>query len=239
MTRLYSPRKPSVIEQKAYRDTWGYGLDSYLQWFYETALLLHELLHEAGTLYVHLDQHVSHYVKNILDEIFGLEYFQNEIIWQKIRSSKAQTLGFGSVHDAIFAYRKTSEAYFKKLYTPLADERIEQHYKLVEPETGRRYMLDNFTQGGAGEPRKFGNRLIPPPQGKHWIWSQERIDTAMKERRLVFTSDKMVRVKRYLDESRGNPMEDIWIDIPPINAMGTRAGRIPHAEAISSSRTDS
>ena len=60
---------------------------------------------------------------------------------------------------------------------------------------------------------------MAPPNGKHWIWDQDRIDAAMSEGRLVFTSNTMVRVKRYLDESRGNPMEDIWVDIPPINAV--------------------
>ena len=73
-------------------------------------------------------------------------------------------------------------------------------------------MLDNFTQAGQGKARRFGDKVIAPPSGKHWIWDQDRIDTAMKEGRLVFTSEKMVRVKRYLDESRGNPMEDVWID---------------------------
>src|SRR5256885_16517868 len=76
-------KQPSIIEQKAYRDTWGRGIDSYLQWFYETAVLLHELLADNGSMYVHLDYHVSHYVKAMLDEVFGLECFQNEVIWKR------------------------------------------------------------------------------------------------------------------------------------------------------------
>ena len=76
-------KEPSIIEQKAYRDTWGRGLDSYLQWFYETAVLLHELLAEDGSLYVHLDYHVSHYAKTILDEVFGNDRFVNEVVWKR------------------------------------------------------------------------------------------------------------------------------------------------------------
>src|SRR5437870_6795844 len=72
-------KEPSILEQKAYRDTWGRGLDSYLQWFYETAIFLHELLAENGSIYVHLDWHVGHYVKTVLDEVFGKEHFMNEI----------------------------------------------------------------------------------------------------------------------------------------------------------------
>lgn len=81
-------KQPSIIEQKAYRDTWGKGLDSYMQWFYETVLLLKELLAEDGSIYVHLDWHVGQYAKTILDEIFGYENFRTEIIWQKLRSVK-------------------------------------------------------------------------------------------------------------------------------------------------------
>jgi adenine-specific DNA-methyltransferase len=74
-------KEPNVIEQKAYRDTWGRGLDSYLQWVYETAVLLRELLAEDGAIYVHLDWHVGHYVKAVMDEVFGYDNFLNEIAW--------------------------------------------------------------------------------------------------------------------------------------------------------------
>src|SRR5579863_7206345 len=75
-------KRPSMIEQKAYRDTWGRGLDSYLLWFYETAALLRDLLAEDGSLYVHLDANVVHYAKAVLDEVFGETSFQREIVWR-------------------------------------------------------------------------------------------------------------------------------------------------------------
>jgi hypothetical protein len=74
-------KQPSMIEQKAYRDTWGKGVDSYLQWMYETLTLLRELLAETGSIFVHLDVHRGPYVKLLMDEIFGAENFQNEIAW--------------------------------------------------------------------------------------------------------------------------------------------------------------
>ncbi len=180
---------------------------------------IHRCLNATGSLYVHCDPTASHYLKLLLDSIFATGQFQNEIIWQKIRSSKAQTKGFGSVHDVIFAYNKTDNPVFNHVYTPLTEERVQRHYGQIEPDTERRYGLYDFTQSGQGVPRTFGDRVIAPPSGKHWIWGQERIDAAMKEGRLVATSENMFRVKRYLDESQGNPMEDIWVDIPPINAM--------------------
>ena len=192
---------------------------AYLSMMAPRLVELRRVLKSTGSLYLHCDPTASHYLKLLIDAIFGLDHFQNEIIWQKIRSSKAQTIGFGSVHDTIFAYRKTAPAVFRKLYTPLSDQRVARHYGQVESGTGRRYGLDNFTQSGQGKPRRFGDRVIAPPAGKHWIWEQDRIDAAMSEGRIVFTSKNMVRVKRYLDESRGNPMEDVWIDIPPINSM--------------------
>ena len=76
-------KEPSIIEQKAYRDTWGRGLDSYMQWFHEAAMILHELLHETGSLYVHLDWRLVHYAKAALDELFGAENFRNEITWKR------------------------------------------------------------------------------------------------------------------------------------------------------------
>ena len=197
----------------------GNGMASYLSMMAPRMVELRRVLKSTGSLYLHCDPTASHYLKMLIDAIFGLDHFQNEIIWQKIRSSKAQTIGFGSVHDTIFAYRKTASAVFRKLYTPLSDQRVARHYGQVESDTGRQYGLYDFTQSGQGNPRRFGARVIDPPAGKHWIWEQDRIDAAMSEGRIVFTSKNMVRVKRYLDNSRGNPMEDVWIDIPPINSM--------------------
>ena len=101
-------KEPSILEQKAYRDTWGRGLDSYLQWFYETAVLLRELLHETGSLYVHLDWHVGHYAKAVLDEVFGNNSFVNEIIWHYKRWP-ARSQNFQTMHDVIFLYGKSEK----------------------------------------------------------------------------------------------------------------------------------
>ena len=98
-------KQPSVIEQKAYRDTWGRGLDSYLQWFYETALLLRDLLADDGSIYVHLDWHVGHYAKVVLDEVFGYDNFRNEIAWQRTTntgSSKGIANKLSNDTDSIF-----------------------------------------------------------------------------------------------------------------------------------------
>ena len=102
-------KEPSVIEQKAYRDTWGKGLDSYLKWFYETVVLLRELLADDGSLYVHLDYHVGHYAKTALDEVMGADRFINEIVWVRSSARANIQLGMSGGHDVIFFYSKSDK----------------------------------------------------------------------------------------------------------------------------------
>ncbi len=114
-------KEPSIIEQKAYRDTWGKGLDSYLQWFYETAVLLRELLSDNGSIYVHLDWHVGHYAKVVLDEVFGYDNFQREIIWRMGWVSGYKTMANNWIrnHDTILYYTKDYKAFtFNKEWIP-------------------------------------------------------------------------------------------------------------------------
>jgi len=113
-------KEPSVIEMKAYRDTWGRGLDSYLQWFYETVVLLRELLHETGSIYVHLDWRVGHYAKAILDEVFGTDSFRNEVVWHYKLGMKARSKKFHVHHDNLFWYVKSATAFiYNEIRIPL------------------------------------------------------------------------------------------------------------------------
>jgi len=216
----------SLGEQIQYTDIWAN--DMYLQFMYERLLLLNELLAGNGSIYLHCDYRQVHHLRCLLDEVFGQENLVNEIIWQKIRSSKSQSLGFGNVHDTIYLYTKDkSNVTMHSLYTPYDEAYLASHYNLIEEVTGRRYQLADFTQAGQGEPRRFGDKVLAPPSGKHWIWSQERIDPAWEEGRIVFTSGGRPRVKRYLDEATGNPVEDIWTDIFPINSQALERTDFP------------
>lgn len=220
-------KQPTVLEELAYRDTWGKGTDSWIAMMYERLQLMRDLLTDSGSIYVHVDWRVNSLVRLILDEIFGKNNFVNEIIWQKVRASKGQARSFGNVHDSIFIYSKSNHYYFNKLYAQHDKERLDTHYNNIEPDTGRKYQLADFTQKGQGEPRRFGDKVLDPPPGKHWIWSQERIDEGMTKGLIVFTSSGKPRVKRYLDESQGSPIEDIWTDIFPINSQAIEAVGYP------------
>lgn len=142
-------KPPSIIEQKAYRDIWKEGLDSYLQWFYETILLLHQLLVESGSLYVHLDWHVGHYAKVILDDIFGKEQFRNEIAWCYTGPGSPGMRQFNRKHDTIFWYSKSDRWTFN------ADEIRIQHSSKTR---------DNFKEGLKGS--GFVADTYDLPQGK-------------------------------------------------------------------------
>src|SRR3990172_6762874 len=99
-------KEPSAIEDKAYRDTWGKGLDSYLQMMHERMVLLRDLLSEKGAIFIHLDWHICHYVKILMDEIFGAKNFLNEIIWGYKRPSVPGQKQFPRLHDNILYYKK-------------------------------------------------------------------------------------------------------------------------------------
>jgi DNA modification methylase len=213
---------PSVIEQKAYRDTWGKGglthPDQYLHWFYETIVLLEKLLKPTGSIYVHLDWHVGHYAKVILDEVFGADHFVNEIVWQKIRTTKSQTTGFGNVHDNIYLYRKEEKPTYILQKKELDPKYVQSHYKR-DPKTNRLVRGVSLLQKGQGPARRFGDKTIAPPPGRHWIWSQDKIDDKMAKGLIRFTSGGRPEKLQYFDEIEGDIVDDMWTDIYPINSQ--------------------
>lgn len=180
---------------------------------------LRRVLNPGGSIYLHCDPTASHYLKLLLDAAFGAGHFRNEIIWQRTRVAKRQSGYFGKVHDVILFSGKGEGGTFREQFVPHPEKYQESHYGSVEEATGRRYGLWDFTQRGPGEPRRFGDVVLVPPPGKHWIWSQERIDEGMKQGRIVFTSTGTPRLKRYLDSSKGEYVQDLWTDIFDVNAV--------------------
>jgi DNA modification methylase len=214
-------KEPSIIEQKAYRDTWGRGLDSYLQWFYETAVLLYELLNDEGTIYVHIGSNVSHYVKVLMDFVFGPEAYINEVVWKRNEAHSDVGQGaqhFGRLHDILLVYGKSSQHTWNQLYEQHSAGYLATHYSNIEPETGRRYELDNLT--GPGGAAKGNPAYAVMGITRHWRYSQQRMQDLIAAGRVVQPSSGAVpRYKRYLDESKGRPLQDIWSDVPPVNSQ--------------------
>jgi len=138
-------KEHSVIEEKAYRDTWGRGLDSYLQMMYERLVLMKELLVESGSIYVHLDQSVGHYVKLILDEIFGFENFLGEIVWYRYNKIPDKTKKlFFKMHDTIFHYAKNKGSHvFNSILSPTGKMIKRKKMKKIN---GKMAVLDEYTE---------------------------------------------------------------------------------------------
>ncbi|MCD6569480.1 MAG: site-specific DNA-methyltransferase [Deltaproteobacteria bacterium] len=108
-------KEPSIIEERAYKDTWSGGIASYLRYMHERLILMRELLAENGSIYVHLDWHVGHYVKVMMDEIFGYENCRNEIVWCYTGPGHIST-DFARKHDIIFRYTKTDNFIFNQIF---------------------------------------------------------------------------------------------------------------------------
>ena len=207
-----------AFEEKMYGDVWD--KEKYLNWMYENLMAIKSIMSETASIYVHLDWHICHYVKILMDEIFGEDNFRNDIIWQRTYSSKKQTDGFGKVHDTILFYANQQNMVWNQ-QNFIATNNDKKAYDKID-ENGRRYKSVSLTQQGQGPARMFGDKLIEPTNGMHWIWSQENIDKAMSEGRIIFTKNGYPRKKQYLDEwdGQGKPAHDIWIDedVKPVNS---------------------
>ena len=222
-TRIMLPggdveQKPTVIEQFAYSDTWADGTASYLAMIVPRLCLMRELLSDRGSIYVHLDWHVGHYVKIALDEVFGRDFFRNEIIWRRA-NTKTPGVRYGVIHDTILWYGKTGEVIFNQLHHDFKDDYAERKFPHIETD-GRRYQLQPIHGKGQGEAKRFGDKILDPPPGRHWSWSQERIDKALREGIVVFPKEEgLPRYKDYFDGKKGIPLQTIWNDIPDVNSQ--------------------
>jgi adenine-specific DNA-methyltransferase len=210
-------KEASIIERLAYTDTWEAGVDSFLDMLYPRLQLMKRLLSDLGSIYIHIDAHVGHYVKLILDEVFGIENFRNEIIWK--RSDAHGNIGqgakhFGPVHDTIFFYSKTDDITWNLQYTELDETYIEKFYRYTD-EKGRKYKLDNLLgPGGAAKGNPVYEFLGIT---RAWRYSRDRMQELYENGRVIQTNPGTVPMyKRYLDESKGVPLQTMWSDISMI-----------------------
>jgi DNA modification methylase len=216
-------KQPSIIEHKAYRDIWGGAsnhLDAYLKWFYETAVLLYELLHETGSMYVHLDYRMAHYAKLALDELFGAERFVAEIVWKRRSGIVNQTKTFGACTDAILMFSKSEEYVYNRQFTKIGSEDyVAERFKYTD-EKGRRYRLSNLVNPGYRPTLRYEYKGYAPPSNG-WAISLERMKQFDAEGKLEFPKKKEGRLQRrqYLDEWEGYPVQNLWTDIYQINPV--------------------
>jgi len=185
---------------------------------------LARVLKGTGSFYYHCDWHASHYVKVMLDQLLGEENFVNEIIWKRQSShndAKQGSKHLGRVHDTILLYAGGKDYFFEHQYRPYDESYIEDFYRHVEPETGRRYRLGDLTAPGGGAPSKGNPHYEFMGVTRYWRYSEENMHELLKQGRIVQTKPgKVPAYKRYLDEGKGVPLGTVWDDIGPVQGMG-------------------
>lgn len=199
-------KKPSVLEELAYRDTWGKGADSFIAMIYERLTIMRDLLCETGSIYVHCDWRVSSYIRQILDELFGKDNFDTEIIW-RCSNTHPNNRTYGSIHNTIFFYHKTADYSFNTQYTEYDEEYIETYYNRIDEKTGKRFMSSDLT-GHKGVNPEYEWKGITRP----WRFPRHRLDELEREGKIFWTNNQFPRLKRFLDDAKGMPAQSIWAD---------------------------
>lgn len=191
-------KKPSILEEIAYRDTWGKGADSFISMIYERLVLMRDLLAEDGSIYVHCDWRVNSYIRLIMDEAFGKQKYVSEIVWKSgvIKGARGKSKKFGKLVDYIYLYSKTDGYIFNNVFKPY--DLDSKNNKFVHRDTdGRIYSRDN-------------------PLGDY---SAEKIAEFERQGRIYTTSNGKKQLIRYLDELPGLTVGELWDDINPINQI--------------------
>ena len=206
-----------AFEEKMYGDVWD--KEKYLNWMYENLMAIKSVMSETASIYVHLDYHIGHYVKILLDEVFGEENFKNEIIWKRKQGNLGQTNQYGIVTDSIFYYSMCDEYCF---HTPLTKDGQAEYLRRFKYDDGdgRKYRLSPLVSPSFSPSLVYEYKGYKPPKNG-WSVSYETMERYEKEGRLKFPAKKEQRIERkqFLDEWEGSPIQNLWTDIFVINPV--------------------
>lgn len=180
---------------------------------------LRRVLKPTGSLYLHCDPTASHYLKILCDAILGKDHFRSEIIWKRT-SSHNSAKRFGPVHDVILLYSKSDEYLWNQQHQSYDEEYLKQRFK----RGGERPWKDSDLTGAGvrhGESGKVWRGFDVTAKGRHWMFPVAELGKLDTEARIYWPEKKggWPRFKKFLDESDGIPMQDVWSDVPPVNAM--------------------
>jgi adenine-specific DNA-methyltransferase len=223
----------STLEMVAYRDMWGKGTDSYLHMMFERLTLMKELLSETGSIYVHCDFRMNGYLRQLLDEVFGLENFRNEITWKRrvgMSSAVHESNRFGVCTDVVLYYAKTELAAFEPQYNlDSADyqEYIKTRFTYIDKK-GRKYRPTSLVNPGYRPNLIYDYKgYKSPPNG--WMITKEKMEEWDREDRLHFpeSKDSRIRRKSFADELKGMPVQNLWTDISEINSQAEERADYP------------
>jgi DNA modification methylase len=208
-------KRPGILEEIAYRDTWGKGTDSFIAMIYERLILMKDLLAADGNIYVHCDWRVSAFMRLALDEVFGGDSFTNELVWKR-SEAHSDSGTFGKIHDSILFYKRSKNSIWNKQHVPYSDEYIEKQFKYTEGETKRRYRSADLSASGLS-----GGGYTYEWNGitRSWRCPITTMKRYEEEKRLDYTGKGLVRYKYYLDEMPGTTVQSVWTDILKIHHL--------------------
>jgi site-specific DNA-methyltransferase (adenine-specific) len=197
---------------------------AYIDYMRPRCVEIARVLKKTGSFYYHCDWHASHYVKVMLDQIFGQANFQNEIVWKRSTAhtdAKQGSKHYGRLHDVLFFYTGSRNYTWNQLYTPLSDEYIRSHYTNMDPD-GRRYRWDNLTgPGGAAKGNAYFEVLGVT---RYWRYSKEKMEELLEAGLVAIPpTGEIPALKRYLDRSKGVALQSVWDDLPPLNSQAKEA----------------
>lgn len=186
---------------------------AYLEWLRQRIILLREILADNGSIYIHLDENMAFPVKILMDEIFGAKNFRNWITRKKCNPKNYTRNQYGNVSDYILFYTKSENYVWNQAFESWTDATAKKEYQYVEEETGRRYKkvpihAPGKRNGATGQPW----RRMLPPAGKHWQYTPETLDEMDAKGEIYWSPTGNPRRKVYLDNSKGIPVQDIWLD---------------------------
>jgi len=221
-------KKPNVLEELAYRDTWGKGADSFIAMIYERLSLMRDLLADDGSIYVHCDWRVNSHMRLALDELFGKENLVNQIVWKRTFAHGDSGQGarhFGKISDYILFYKKSNNFQLNKIYVPYEEEYIEKVFTYKDSD-GRRWQSVSLTApGGASKGNPYFEFMGVK---RYWQYTKENLEKLKSENRIYQSKEGTVpRKKMYLDESQGVPLQDIWSDISPVQGQANENQNYP------------
>jgi adenine specific DNA methylase Mod len=188
----------------------GSDMMAYLAMMAPRLVELRRVLKETGSIYLHCDPTASHYLKILMDAVFGPQFFRNEIIWKRT-TAHSDGKRAGRIHDVILFYAASGVFTWNKVYQPYDTDYVEKYYRYKD-DNGDRWASGDCAAAGPGPARYFNGVLRDPPAGSHWRFSQEKIDEYVTSGRIYFTDNGFPRFKRYLEDMKGVVLQDIWAD---------------------------
>ena len=214
---------------KALRNTQP-RLLAYLIYMVERLLHMRSILRPTGSIYLHCDPTASHYIKVMMDGIFGHNNFRNEIVWKRSHAHNSARR-WGPIHDSILFYTKSDNYTWNQSYQPYEQEYLDSYFKFDDKDGRGKYWTGDITGAGtrngpSGESwRGFDVRA----KGRHWACSPEELERLDGDNRIYWppTKGAMPKLKRYLSEAKGIPVQDIILDVPSLQKMSAA-----HSESL-------